>query len=85
MSKDFIRVICKQIYNFMENKISKCVRGFRKSHGIHHSLIVMLEKRKKAFDKDENILAIFINHSKVFDSINHGPLLARHVVSQNKH
>ena len=56
MSKAFARVIYKQIYNFMENKVSKCVRGFRKSHSIHHSLILMLEKWKKAFDKDENIL-----------------------------
>ena len=85
MSKVFARVIYKQIYNFMENKNSKRVTSFRKSNGIQHSLIVMLEKWKKAFDKDENILSIFINHSKVFDSINHGLLLARHMVSQKKH
>ena len=85
MSKAFARVIYKQIYNFMENKVSKCVRGFRKSHGIHHSLIVMLEEWKKAFDKDENILVIFIITQRFLNSINHGPLLARHMVSQNKH
>ena len=28
----------------MESKISKCVMGFRKSHGKQHSLIAMLEK-----------------------------------------
>ena len=45
----------------------------------------MLEKWKKAFDKDENILVIFIITQRFLNSINHGPLLARHMVSQNKH
>ena len=44
ISKVFERVIYKQINSFMENKISNCVMGFRKSHGTQHSLIVMLEK-----------------------------------------
>ena len=44
ISKVFERVIYNQINSFMENKISKCVTGFRKSHGTQHSLIVMLEK-----------------------------------------
>ena len=48
ISKVFERVIYKQINKFMENKISKCVTGFRKSHGTQHSLIAMLEKWKKA-------------------------------------
>ena len=47
ISKVFERVIYKQINNFMENKISKCVTGFRESHGTQNSLIVMLEKWKK--------------------------------------
>ena len=33
ISKVFERVIYNQINIFMENKISKCVTGFRKSHG----------------------------------------------------
>ena len=36
ISKVFERVIYKQINNFMENKISKCVTGFRKLHGTQH-------------------------------------------------
>ena len=61
----------------MENKISKCVTGFRKSHGTQHSLIVMLEKWKKALDKEENMSAIFMDLSKAFDTINHALLLAK--------
>ena len=61
----------------MENKFSKCVTGFRKSHGTQHSLIVMLEKWKKALDKGENMSAIFMVLSKAFDTINHDLLLAK--------
>ena len=55
----------------MENKISKCVIGFRKSHGTQHSLIVMLKKWKKAIGNEENMSAIFMDLSKTFDTINH--------------
>ena len=61
----------------MENKISKCVTGFRKSHGTQHSLIVMLEKWKKALDKEEKMSAIFMDLSKAFDTINHDLLPAK--------
>ena len=78
ISKVFERVICKKINNFMENKISKCITGFRKSHDTQSSLIVMLEKwEKKALDKEENTSAIFMDLSKAFGTINHGILLAK--------
>ena len=44
----------------MQDKLSKHVTGFQKSHGIQHSLITMLEKRKSALDKGENICVLFI-------------------------
>ena len=61
----------------MEIKISKCVAGFRKSHGTQYSLIVMLEKWKKTLDKEENMSAIFMDLSKALDTINHDLLLAK--------
>ena len=77
ISKVFERVIYNQINSFMETKISKCVTGFRKSHGTQHSLIVILEKWKKALDKEENMSATFMDLSKAFDTINHDLLLAK--------
>ena len=61
----------------MENKKSKCVTSFSKSHGTQYSLIVMLERWKKFLDKEENISALFMDMSKAFDTINHGLLLAK--------
>ena len=65
-----------QINSFVENKISKCVTGFRKSNGTQHSLVVMLEKWRKALDKEENMF-IFMDLSKASDTINHDLLLAK--------
>ena len=58
----------------MENKISKCITGFRKSHGTQHSLTAMLEKWKKVLDKEENMSAIFMDLS---NTINHDLLLSK--------
>ena len=72
-----MKVIYKQINNFMENKISRFVTGFKKSHGTQHSLILLLEKCKKVLDTEENISVIFMDLSKAFDTIKHDLLLAK--------
>ena len=42
-------------------------------------------KMEKVSDNEENMSAIFMDFSKVFDTINHGRLLAKqgHMVPQN--
>ena len=43
----------------MQDKLSKHITGFRKSHGTQHSLTTMLEKWKNPLDEEENILWIY--------------------------
>ena len=54
----------------MQNKLSKYVTGFRKSHGTQHSLMIMLEKWKNVLDKGY-VCVLFMDLSKAFDKINH--------------
>ena len=77
LSKVFERIMHKQIYAFMENKLSKYLTGFRKNHGTQHSLASMLENWKNALDKGEYVCALFMDLSKAFDTINHDLMLAK--------
>ena len=60
VSKVFDRIIYKQINIYMQDKLSKHITGFRKSHGTQHSLMSMLEKWKSALDKGENICVKYL-------------------------
>ena len=77
ISKVCEALINKQYRKFIENKISECMTGFREIRGTQYSLIIMLGKWRKALNKKENISTIFLDLSKVFDSIGLGLLLAK--------
>ena len=53
VSKVFERIIQKQKTNYMTDKLAHSITGFRKSHGAQSSLVMMLEKWKRALDKGE--------------------------------
>ena len=48
VSKVIERIIYKQTNSYMEDKLSKCFRGFRKSHGTQLLLVTMLKKMEKS-------------------------------------
>ena len=76
-SKVFERIIHKQITNYMRDELYKSITAFRKSHGTQHSLVVMLEKWKRAIYKEECIPELFMDPSKTFDTINHNLIIAK--------
>ena len=45
----------------MTDKLAHSTTGFRKPHGTQDSLIVMLEKWKRALDKGEYVAALFMD------------------------
>ena len=71
------RIIHKQVTNFMTDKLAHSITGFRKSHGTQISLVVMIEKWKKALDKGEYVSALFMDFSKAFDTTNHDLLISK--------
>ena len=77
LSKVFEKIIYKQISSYMEDKLTKCLTGFRKSHGTQHSLVTMLEKLKSGIDNAAYVSALFMDLSKAFDTINHDLMLAK--------
>ena len=77
VSKIIERIVCTQIENFMEDKLSKLLTGFRKNHSTQHSLVNMLEKWKITLDKGRFVCTIFMDFSKAFDTMNHEFLIAK--------
>ena len=77
VSKLFERIIHKQITNYMTEKVAYSITGIRKSYGTQNSLVVMLEKWKRALDKAEYASALFMDFSEAFDTINHDLLIEK--------
>ena len=77
VSKINERVMYIQIENFMEDKLSKLLTGFRKNHSTQHCLVNMLKKWKNTLDKSGFVWAMFMYLSKTFDSMDHDLLIAK--------
>ena len=61
----------------MQNFLSPKLCGFRKGYSTQHPLIAMIEKWKKALDKNHNAAAVLTDLSKAFDCMNHDLLIAK--------
>ena len=77
VSKIINRIMYIQIENFMEDKLSKLLTGFRKDHSTRHTLVNILEKWKNTLGKGGFVCAIFMDLSKAFDTMNHDLLIAK--------
>ena len=77
LSQVFERTTYKQVNSYMDETFAKCLTGFRNSHGTQYLLLTMLEKWKRGSDNGSYVSALFMDLSKVFDTINHDLKLAK--------
>ena len=76
-TKRCVRLIFKQMTDFVENKISEYLCGFRKGYNTQHVLIRLIDKLNKSLDKKEKIGILMMDLSKAFDCISHDLLVAK--------
>ena len=76
-SKIFEKLIYLQLNNYMQNKFSIYLIGFRKNHGTQHALHKMIETRKTKLNMGYKVGMIYMDLSKAFYSLNHELLIAK--------
>ena len=77
VSKLFERNMYSNIDQYMNKFLSPYLCGFRKGYSTQNGLIDMLEKWRKALDKNKNAAALLTDLSKAFDCLNHELLIAK--------
>ena len=61
----------------MQNKFSVYLTSFQKNHSTHHALLKMIETWKTKLNMSHKVGVIYMDLSKVFDSLNHETLIAK--------
>ena len=77
ISKIFEKVVYKQVYNYMDtnNLLYKSQYGFRQKHSTELAAMEVTDQVFRDIDKKKLPLAIFLDFSKAFDTIDHLILL----------
>ena len=75
--KIFESIICNQLSAFFDKIFSKFQCCFRKGYSTQHCLLMMLESRKEAVDKNKAFGALMTDLSKAFHWRSHDLLIAK--------
>ena len=73
----FERLLFKQLNDFIEQKFSPLLCGFRKGHNTQHALTGLLEDWRTQLDNKKIIGTILCDLSKAFDTLPHDLLIAK--------
>ena len=77
MSKVFERLMLSQLNNYMGDKLSIFLCGFRKEMNGQNCLVFMTEMWRKALDKSKKCGVLLTDLSKAFDCLVHDLLIAK--------
>ena len=77
ISKNFERLMQKQINDFVGKHLSPYLCGYRKGFNSQYALLVMIERWKMSLDKRGFAAGVLMDLSKAFDTINHQLLIAK--------
>ena len=77
VSKNFERIMQKQMKVYIEKYLSPFLCGFRKGYNTQYALTSMIEKWKKYLDNNGIAGALLMDLSKAFDTLNHELLIAK--------
>ena len=62
---------------YMNNKLSALLCGFRKGYNTQHPLIRLIEKFKSALDNGEDIALLLMDLPKAYDCLDHNLIIAK--------
>ena len=79
LSKVLEKVVHNRLYTFCmkQNVLYENQFGFRKGHSTEHAILNFVAKVVNAMDNKKLTMAIFLDLSKAFDTIDHNILLAK--------
>ena len=79
IAKVFERLVHFRLSSFLEknNILSNFQLGFRPAHSNQHAINYLHEKFVQALDNKKHVVAVFLDLSKAFDTINHEILLCK--------
>ena len=77
ISKVYEKVLYGQLSIYFDKILSHLQCGFRKGYSAQHSLLVLIEKWRRALDKNQYAGMLLIDLSKAFGCIRHDLLIAK--------
>ena len=79
LSKLLEKIVYNRLFSFLTHtkQLSSTQFGFRQGHSTSHAVSLLIEKITNAFEEKKQIMGIFIDLCKAFDTINHSILLQK--------